>query len=300
MISLYSYHDIANFGDALGWRLVEYLSGQKVVHCTIGRAQLAATGSILFTGAGLFEKRHSLLSVQTLRDVKGWLNNLRSPALAIWGSGFINSCGADFVRPLRTMKLYATRGRLTADIFRRSGVFLSEEKLVYGDPGLLFPMLLDETAQKTFDVGVVPHFVDSVMGKQLTECLSSRGVKTLLVDVGQSDPLNVVREISTCKTVISSSLHGLIVADAMGIPNRQVMLSLLSTSEKATFDDYAFKFRDYYSAYGMEMPRPMQANEVYSNPEQVADLIRRSYRVDKGAVEQVKKDLLDSFPFRVK
>lgn len=46
----------------------------------------------------------------------------------------------------------------------------------------------------------------------------------------------------SCKCVLSSSLHGLIVADALGVPNRRIVLS-----DKIIGGD--LKFDDYYSVY---------------------------------------------------
>ena len=298
LISLYSYYNIANFGDALCCRLVELLSGQKIKHTPIGRAELSAVGSILFTGQGAFIKKHPLMSIQTLHDVKSWINNMVSPPMIIWGTGFIKECGEDFVCPVREMDVKATRGKLTADIMRRAGVLPPDVEVTYGDPGLLYPMLLDEEVpKKSFDVGVIPHFIDRVIGAEIATYLSSKGYAVKLIDVGHKNSLNVVREISACCTIISSSLHGLIVADAFGIPNRQMMLSMLSADENATVDDYSFKFRDYYSAYNMEMQPPVTLNEIYENSSCIAEFIERHYNVDMDEVKRVKKSLLSSFPF---
>lgn len=298
MISLYSYYDIANFGDALCCRLVELLSGQKIKHAPIGRAELSAVGSILFTGQGTFIKKHPLISLQTLHDLKGWVNNIVSPRMIIWGTGFIKECGEDFVCPVRKLEVVATRGRLTADIMRRAGVLPSDDEIVYGDPGLLYPMLLgDDVPMKRYDVGVVPHFMDRVIGSEIAAFLSDKGYNAKVIDVGQKDPLNAVREISACHTILSSSLHGLIVADALGIPNRQIMLSVLSADENTTIEDYSFKFRDYYSAFNMRMQEPIRLNEIYANSESIVDFIKQHYNVDIDEVNRVKEELLGTFPF---
>jgi len=51
------------------------------------------------------------------------------------------------------------------------------------------------------------------------------------------DPLEVVRQIGSCKRIVTSSLHGMIVADAFGIPRRVEICNKL--------DGGTFKFRDY-------------------------------------------------------
>jgi len=54
------------------------------------------------------------------------------------------------------------------------------------------------------------------------------------------DPLEMIATAARCERIVSSSLHGLILADALGIPN---MWDPFSTAPP-------FKFRDYASAYG--------------------------------------------------
>jgi hypothetical protein len=57
------------------------------------------------------------------------------------------------------------------------------------------------------------------------------------------DPLESLRMIAGCEFIASSSLHGLIAADALGIPNWR-----LSFSAGITGGDY--KFRDYAMGVG--------------------------------------------------
>ncbi len=54
-------------------------------------------------------------------------------------------------------------------------------------------------------------------------------------------PLEVVAEIGACKRIVTSSLHGMITADAFGIPRRvEISPALLNETEGGDF-----KFRDY-------------------------------------------------------
>ena len=61
------------------------------------------------------------------------------------------------------------------------------------------------------------------------------------------DPLNVLRLIGSCTKVISSSLHGLIVADAFGIPRRAERFAGMEANRHEGGD---FKFRDYGASIG--------------------------------------------------
>lgn len=58
----------------------------------------------------------------------------------------------------------------------------------------------------------------------------------------QRAPISVLHDIARCEYILSSSLHGLVVADALGIPNAWILLS-----DKVHGN--GFKFRDYHSAF---------------------------------------------------
>ena len=75
--------------------------------------------------------------------------------------------------------------------------------MIGAHPGLLAPVLVP-AVPKTIDVGVIPHWTDTELWQR------ERGV---LIDVC-GDPLDVITQIASCHQVVSSALHGIIVADA--------------------------------------------------------------------------------------
>ena len=79
-----------------------------------------------------------------------------------------------------------------------------------------------------------------------------------------------LKEIAACRRVVSSSLHGLVVAHSLGVPAAFVRAEGI--------DD--FKFRDYFSAFDMELPCE---GEFVVIPEK--------------KIEAVKAALLKTFPF---
>ena len=58
--------------------------------------------------------------------------------------------------------------------------------------------------------------------------------------------IKVLKAIQECHLIVSSSMHGLIVSDAFGVPNRRIAIS------RGMISDY--KFGDYYSAFGIAEP----------------------------------------------
>lgn len=81
---------------------------------------------------------------------------------------------------------------------------------IFGDPAMLLPLLCDEST-KEHDVGFIPHFSHYKLIKELYP-------NEFVINLRTSDPLATAREITKCRSVISSSLHGIICAHAYGIP----------------------------------------------------------------------------------
>jgi hypothetical protein len=108
---------------------------------------------------------------------------------------------------------------------------------IYGDPALLLPLMCDES-KKEFDVGIVPHYVDQKFVKETYPNFK-------IIDVKNLNPLETAKEITKCRTIISSSLHGIICAHAYNIPAAWVPFS-----SKLKGD--GVKFKDHYSAVELE------------------------------------------------
>lgn len=129
--------------------------------------------------------------------------------------------------------LAAVRGRYTLDALRRTGG-LAGARPALGDPALFAPLLVpDLFGVRAADGGAVcalPHGTDAALGP------AARALGFETISHAQS-PLLVARAIARCGLVVSSSLHGLVFADALGVP------SVLY----APVPDSAFKYWDYAS-----------------------------------------------------
>lgn len=91
-------------------------------------------------------------------------------------------------------------------------------------------------------MGVVAHYVDK---EHPSLAALGKDSRYKLIDPLQT-PEKVIAEITSSEFVLSSSLHGLIVADSFGIPNMWMPLS-----NSITGGDY--KYRDYYSSIGKDL-----------------------------------------------
>ena len=109
---------------------------------------------------------------------------------------------------------------------------------IYGDPALLLPAFCKES-DKEFDVGIVPHFVDY-------QTVKKKYPNYKIINVVNKNPLEVAKEITKCKRIVSSSLHGIICAHAYNIPAAWVKFS-----KNLIGDD--IKFYDHYASIGIDL-----------------------------------------------
>lgn len=196
----YWWTGVRNFGDALAPLLLERFAGIQVERTDVSQASIVSIGSVL---------EH----------------------LPPKYSGFILGSGKlkEFSRiDLSAAKILALRGPLSA-----KGI---PGDYAVGDPGLLANELVGPQSKK-WDLGIVPHWKDKELAARFTKLIRPPS-KIKVIDPRQ-DPLEVVRQIGACRRIVTSSLHGMIVADAFGIPRRLEMSPALAN------EGGNFKFRDY-------------------------------------------------------
>ncbi len=109
-----------------------------------------------------------------------------------------------------------------------------------GDPGLLVDELIAPQI-KTHNLGVVPHWSDTQLAARFAH------LDPFVIQPSWT-PEHVIAEIGSCKKIVSSSLHGIIVADAFGIPRRAEMFANMNNR----YEGSGFKFLDYAS--GIDFP----------------------------------------------
>ncbi len=145
----------------------------------------------------------------------------------IWGSGSLR--GAPIHLPAAT--ILAVRGELTRDLLDAG------RNVALGDPGILVSRYLRRRRPR-WRVGVVPHHMHR-SDRLWSAVKAASPEEVTIIDVAHG-PGHVVREIARCESVITTSLHGLITADAFGIPAAW-------TRREPDLWGGQFKFRDYES-----------------------------------------------------
>ncbi len=181
----------------------------------------------------------------------------------VWGAGII-----DGSKPLRVKprKVYAVRGPLTREKLLAEGVECPE---IYGDPALLTPYYYRPNKQKCYKYGIISHVSNQASlanlhlnGKYISECADVR-----IINLGQYIHWHdIIDQVCECEVILSSSLHGLIIAEAYHVPNVWIEFG------KPLIGGH-FKFHDFFLSIhrdrekpifidGMEIPLTQIENEM--------------------------------------
>jgi hypothetical protein len=203
------WHKTKNFGDTLTPIIIEYILGEKLEY-----ADSEESGKLLAIG--------SILKYVKENDV-------------VWGSGLNESIK---IKAPKGAKFLAVRGPITRS-------FVIPENVVpeiYGDPAILIPLIYNPTIEKTYEVGLLSHYVDKAL------ISSKNGEK--LIDI-EADWKTVIDEILSCKKIIASSLHGIICAEAYGIPAVWAVYSDMIIGGE-------MKYQDYFLGSGRKKQKPFE------------------------------------------
>jgi tetratricopeptide (TPR) repeat protein len=203
-----------NFGDILNPYIVEKLSGKPPRYVPRGKGLLAIGSIIKFAAEGT----------------------------PVWGSGTPRM--TDKLNP--KAKYHAVRGPLTRELVLTSGGQCPE---VFGDAAWFLPRLYQpKTPAKRFKLGLIRHYAND------NELFASDDVKVISVMRAGYDGIEqFIDEIAECEAILTTSLHGLIVSHAYGIPARWCEVP---DSEHALPGD-GTKFHDYMLSVGITPEAPL-------------------------------------------
>lgn len=252
-----------NWGDDINYHFVRLLTGREI--------------AIYFdTPVAMTLRRPNYLCIGST------LNYLTTRQTIVWGAGVI-----DDKLDLRAEpnQVCAVRGPLTRDYLIRRGIDCPE---IYGDPALLIPYFYKPSASKCSDrgkIGFVPHYKDKN--------------SPILQEIGRTHPAlkffdieryalwtDFIDQICECDVVFSSSLHGLIIAEAFGIPNYWINVS-------DNVIGAGFKFRDYFASLGKQINEPIRLDGTFDP--------KAFWASSTWSIGQINlKKLLTACPFKIK
>jgi pyruvyltransferase len=194
-----------NFGDYISRLLVERIVGTQL-RCFLKKPKTTEK-KLLAVG--------SILSFASENDV-------------VWGSGINGKRTLKTDYSFEHLDVRAVRGPLTRQFLMQN--FHIQCPAIYGDPALLFPHFFPEFKRQEnpqYDYIVIHHYSE----KELFPRTDPRIVYS-------TDPWHeVLEKILDSQLVISSALHGLVLAEAYGIPARWL---------RVTEKEPVIKYQDYY------------------------------------------------------
>lgn len=267
------YAKVPNMGDILNKDIIGKCFGYEV------KRENYLFGKVSGIGSGL--GNYTLEGPSWKRFLKR-ASNVISPDVNIWGTGFV--CYKEKDEPLYKDKINfcAVRGELSKRrIEKLTGK--SMENLPLGDAGILASYLLDEKVEKKYDVGIIAHYKEK--DEPVFKELFNKFKNATIIDV-QDTPYNVTRRIAECKTIISSSLHGLIIADSLRVPNIHIVVTNNLLGD-------GFKFDDYYSAYGLKHEFKNMNKETVNSLDEIVE----NYKITDQMIEEKKNLMLKAFPY---
>ena len=247
-----------NLGDEINQKIVEAVSRKKVTRADLNDCDMLAIGSVL---------SHPQASQAIQHRVHPYV---------VWGTGLM---GPAKLGSQEKYAIAALRGPLTRCVMDVPG------DLTIGDPGLLVSDVWPNARQNKYPLGIIPHQTQlnaSYVGRICSEN------NAVLIDFTDPDIEQTLAKLASCARIISSSLHGLVIADSYSIPNAWI-------SPTPVHGGNNWKFLDYFTSVGRTRLEPISLlkDDTFdckndSTFETASPLI----------VQKVKSGLLAAFPFK--
>lgn len=172
------------------------------------------------------------LCTKRIVSIGSVLSFVGSGQTTVWGTGLMNEhCVEALLNPYKHVRLdiRAVRGPLTQKCLEKTGFYSPH---IYGDPAILMPTFYNPSVEQIKNkIIIIPHH--SKFSKYVDQYPNVLNTYT-------SDWQNFIREIKSSEKVISSSLHGIILAESYGIPCVWLY----------DIPDSPFKYEDYYQSTG--------------------------------------------------
>jgi pyruvyltransferase len=224
----------------------------------------------------------------------GSVMHMVKPGDTVWATGVNPNRPA---RVPRATPIYAVRGPLTKDYL--GGKLFLQTSFAYGDPGLLVPYLFPEFEKASLQTPphqssprhcLVPHYHDLPVASEVHNGLNI----SLTIITPRDDWRVVVNKLATqCDYVASSSLHGLVLADSLGLP---VLWWQSDKSIVAKTEGY-FKYLDYFGGFVAAERRHVKKPE--SDWYKIADTAYYLPPIPKADRDAYATALIQTFPFNL-
>lgn len=277
-INLVYWRNSPNFGDALSPWVLNKLTNGIINHKDHYSGIINSLKTLLFALIHLdFDLMQKILwPWQKNMICIGSVITYGNCNSVIWGSGFMNYSETLTYLPKSVLSV---RGPLTAKkLFSNYNINCT----TYGDPALLLPLFI-VGKQKCYKLGIIPHW------KETDKYKKEYGDKYKVIDLRTENIEQVLDEITSCEYTLCSSLHGIIVSHAYGIP------SLWLKSDKIGCD--GFKFADYFGSVGIPQYEGFSDKDIPKYKELFMN--NWQYALPNLDIISIQQNLLKSFPYKI-
>lgn len=271
--------DINNAGDQLTGIIAKKIWGKNIVYTKPLFCDLVGIGSIL---DNLCKIPYKSIKYKIKSNIKNLL--AYESICHVWSSGFMHrqkDIPLKFYR--KKIVFNAVRGKLSKEIIEK--IYAPIDNVVLADGGLLSSLIVKNVIKK-YNISIIPHWTE-INNINILKMLDNYKTANI-IDI-RNGTEEVITKIANSEIVLSSSLHGLIIADSFNIPNKHIIAS----SEIGV--EQAFKYRDYYSAY--DLPHTyinIQKSDIYPSINEITD----NYYVEHKKVKEKQEQLIKTFPFK--
>lgn len=275
---LYFWQGHRNFGDELSLYLVNKITEKNFspANPPFNKTTISAIGSIITTKS--LSKNLIIWGSGTLKE-----DVLKPTPLRLFPiSRFTKGLKENFFREHPDVR--AVRGPRTKQLLDNIGV---KCPTIFGDPAILTPLFYTpKQIQNPYKVGLILH--QSQTNPLNQSQAESIGIR--IISIERESPKEIeafIDEVCSCDLIFSSSLHGIIIAQAYKIPAQWIQLP-----EQPIEDHNYHKFEDYFLGAGQTLQHPLAID--FTN--ESLTLLKKN-RPPKILPFSRAKELYSAFPF---
>lgn len=276
------YWNKPNFGDILSPYIIGKLSGKKIAYKSGYLGKLKSFKRLIkYLLLFQFKNINSILFPweKNLLGI-GSIISCGNEHSTIWGSGFISE-----KENFHGGKILAVRGKFTNDKLSGMGF---QGTTIWGDPALLIPLLIKPAELKTYSIGIIPHWSEVDFFKK------KYGNDFKIIDLRTRDIEHVIKEITSCEYVLSTSLHGIIVSHAYNIPTLWI--------KKQTLHADDIKFKDYFSSVNIPIYEGFtEIDNYFTSNHNWRNLFKENQDkyLPQVNIQTIQQNLLNCAPFKI-
>lgn len=283
-----------NFGDELNPYIIKHLTGKTIKYLPIPDTRIRRLLKLMKrTIRRSISFDNFIYVIQSLKYRKYYvaigsvISIVNGKNCHVWGAGLVHKNSK-----IKNCKFHAVRGEITRKRIKELGFNVPP---AIGDPALLLPIIYQPSSEIKYDLGIIPHYIQ--MPDLLKECVRNEN-NVLIIDL-LNDIETVIEQISSCKKTISSSLHGLIVSHAYGIPSLWCNLGESSLAgDDIKFDDY-FSSVDipFYKRREIDLKGDfiLQSNKLFNNFSRFSLIKNDISKIQVGLIKNAPFEILDKF-----